>query len=697
MEAQGLADLLTALPSTNQPTRQTPHAAFAEREMVAAYDNLSLRFAARIPLPSNELVGNAEVGASATQTAPLHSSLGSCDDQSAATEPEANDSFADLQENVNLEKKARGEIAKQRVSPSAQLPLMHAQRMPGGDVAYATHQRLECLQDTVAWLEEIVETCCDSVVRQQHKLKALELRFASPSEARAEQSEAKLSDLLFILRKLENENEQLKSSWTQLDQKCRKLADELEGTRAAAARTQDEMRLKMRAKDAESERLLQILQDVNYESMNYELVSKENQNLKSLLRAALDKSAELTELNKTLQTCFSNKGKGAAYNRSPMSDAAGELNMIHCSGSLSRSVVCGRGEAPPTNRTSGHQTEADNASNPQHSKPPGPQSRASPPALQSHPDQARPKDRGNWSPGKCYPMAPPNSISFFAPSSPADFSPLRLLGSPRKPETSTVLDESAPKSLSADPGFALTADLVYKQNPTRTPSSKHVDQSLDSDWAQFVNSVAKTSGSSSASPAVSSQASAAPRSPLLQPQISSRGDNPLGVPGNAGGTFQSLQEDGSISTAPATPKALRATKSRIQERHDRFEPAVGQSSSQNSFLSQMDPQVRRKFAQFVQEQQQEIGEAGPLVSMPEALQAETAEEPGKMGGAFGPSPDNIKREIERVKESRERDRLNLYYLQATKQHAASRTNFGLDAPAGPRRVGEGGSKQHAGP
>ena len=69
MEAQGLADLLTALPSTNQPTRQTPHAAFAEREMVAAYDNLSLRFAARIPLPSNELVGNAEVGASATQTA----------------------------------------------------------------------------------------------------------------------------------------------------------------------------------------------------------------------------------------------------------------------------------------------------------------------------------------------------------------------------------------------------------------------------------------------------------------------------------------------------------------------------------------------------------------------------------------------------------------------------------------------------
>ena len=111
----------------------------------------------------------------------------------------------------------------------------------------------------------------------------------------------------------------------------------------------------------------------------------------------------------------------------------------------------------------------------------------------------------------------------------------------------------------------------------------------------------------------------------------------------------------------------------------------------------MDPQVRRKFAQFVQEQRQEIGEAGPLVSMPEALQAETAEEPGKVGGAHGPSPDDIKREIERVKESRERDRLNLYHLQATKQHATSRTHFGLDAPAGPWRVGEGGSKKHTGP
>jgi len=182
------------------------------------------------------------------------------------------------------------------------------------DCLEQTSIHLDQMHDSLLWIEEILDTCSNSVLRQNLKLDSLTSRFSTPAEVRAEVAAAQLSDQRFALRTLERENKNLKASKTELEAQLRFQEENLAHLKHAAARMEDDLRSKLRSKHVENERLLQILQDIEHDSIHSDLLSKENAKLKALLKLAVDKSTDLTTLSKQLSQPSQTKVPGeAAY------------------------------------------------------------------------------------------------------------------------------------------------------------------------------------------------------------------------------------------------------------------------------------------------------------------------------------------------------------------------------------------------
>ena len=65
------------------------------------------------------------------------------------------------------------------------------------DCLEQTSIHLDQMHDSLLWIEEILDTCSDSVLRQNLKLDSLTSRFSTPAEVRAEVAAAQLSDQRF--------------------------------------------------------------------------------------------------------------------------------------------------------------------------------------------------------------------------------------------------------------------------------------------------------------------------------------------------------------------------------------------------------------------------------------------------------------------------------------------------------------------